>query len=86
MFNKAVDKEDVVHTYSGILLSRLCNPIDYSPPGSMEFSRNSPGKNTGVGCHLVLQGILRTQGLNLGLLHCSQILYHLSHQGSPITP
>ena len=44
---------------------------------------NSPGKNTGVGCNFVLQEIFPTQGLNSGLLHCRQILYHLSHQGSP---
>ena len=37
---------------------------------------------TGVGCHALLQGIVPTQGSNLGLLHCRQILYHLSHQGS----
>ena len=41
------------------------------------------GKNTGVGCHFLLQEIFLTQGSNLGLLHCRQILYHLSHQGSP---
>ena len=29
------------------------------------------------------RGIFPTQGSNLGLLHCRQILYHLSHQGSP---
>ena len=40
---------------------------------------NSPGKNTGVGCHSCLQGIFLTRGLNLGLLHCRQILYHLRH-------
>ena len=45
--------------------------------------RNSPGKNTGVGCHCLLQGIIPTQELNPGLLYCRQILYHLSHQGSP---
>ena len=45
---------------------------------------DSPGKNTGVGCHALLQGILPTQGSNWGLLHCRQILYCLSHQGSPI--
>ena len=44
---------------------------------------NSPGKNTGVGCHSLLQGIFPTQGSNLGVLHCRQILYYLSHQGSP---
>ena len=44
---------------------------------------NSPGQNTGVGSHFLLQGIFPIQGLNPGLLHCRQILYHLSHQGSP---
>ena len=37
---------------------------------------DSPGKNTGVGCHFLLQGIFPTQGLNLHLLHCRWILYH----------
>ena len=44
---------------------------------------NSPGQNTGVGGLSLLQGILPTQGLNPGLLHCRQILYQLSHKGSP---
>ena len=42
-----------------------------------------PGKNTGLGCHFLLQGIFPTQGSNLGLLHCRWILYCLSPQGSP---
>ena len=42
---------------------------------------NSPGKNIGVSSHFLLQGIFLTQGLNLGLTHCRQILYQLSHQG-----
>ena len=33
-------------------------------------------------CHVLLQGMFLNQGLNLGLLHCRRILYHLSHQGS----
>ena len=41
-----------------------------------------PGKNTGMGCHFLLQGIFPTQGWNLGLPHCRQTVYHLSHQGS----
>ena len=45
--------------------------------------RESPGKNTGVGCHALLQGSFPTQVSNPGLLHCRQILYHLSHQGRP---
>ena len=44
---------------------------------------NSPGKNTGVGSCSLLQGIFLSQGLNPGLPHCRQILYQLSHQGSP---
>ena len=45
---------------------------------------NSPGNNTRVASLFLLQGIFLTQGSNLGLLHCRQSLYHLSHQGSPI--
>ena len=41
---------------------------------------DSPGKNTGVGSHVLLQGIFPTRALNPGPLHC--ILYRLSHQGS----
>ena len=43
---------------------------------------DSPGKNTGVGCHSLLQGIFPTQRSNLSLLNYRQILYHLSHQES----
>ena len=42
---------------------------------------DSPSKNTGVGCHFLLQRIFLTQGLNPGLPQCRQTLYHLSHQG-----
>ena len=44
---------------------------------------NSPGQNNGVGSLSLLQGIFLTQGLNPGLPHCRQILYQLSHTGSP---
>ena len=44
---------------------------------------NSPSKNTGVGSHSLFQGIFSTQGLTLGPLQCGQIIYYLSHQGSP---
>ena len=44
---------------------------------------NSPGQNTGVGSHSLPQGIFPAQGSNPGLLHWRQILYQLSHQGSP---
>ena len=45
---------------------------------------NSPGQNTGVGSLSLLQGIFLIQELNQGLLHCRQILYQLSYQGSPM--
>ena len=56
----------------------LCDPIDGSPPGSCPW--DSPGKNTGVGCHFLLQGIFPIQGSNPGLSQCRQSLYHL-HSG-----
>ena len=43
---------------------------------------DTPGKNTGVGCLFLLQGIFLTQGSSPCLLHRRQILYHLSHQGN----
>ena len=51
----------------GLQPARLLCPWDF------------PGKNTGGGCFL-LQRIFPTQGSNLGLLHCTQFLYQLSHQ------
>ena len=53
--------------------------VAHQAPLSTEFS----GKNTGVGCHALLQGIFPTQGSNPGLQYCRWILCHLSHQGSP---
>ena len=60
----------------------LCHPMCCSP--RLPHSRDFPGKNTGVDFHFLLQGIFLTQGLNLGLLHCRQTLYCVSHQGSPV--
>ena len=45
----------------------LCDPVDCSPPGSSVHG-DSPGKNSGVGCNALLQGIFPTQGLNPDLL------------------
>ena len=60
----------------------LCDPTACSPPGSSAHG-GSPGENTAVGCHSLLQGIFPTQGSNPGLLHCRWILCRLSHQGIP---
>ena len=62
----------------------LCDPMDCSLPGSSVLG-DSPGKNTGVGCHALLQGIFPTQGLNSALPYCRWILYWLSHQGLLLT-
>ena len=62
-----------------VLVTQLC-PI-LCDPTRLLCPWASPGKNTGVGCHSLLQGIFPTQGSNPGLLHCSQMLYCLNHQG-----
>ena len=69
-------------------LTHLDNKYTYKQcvfkyPTRLLCPRDFPGKNTGVGCHPLLQGIFPTEGLNLGLLHCRWILHHLNHQGSP---
>ena len=52
-------------------------------PHGLYSSWNSPGHNPGVGSLSLLQGIFLPQGSNPGLPRCRQILYQLSHQGSP---
>ena len=52
----------------------------WTVPARLLCPWNSPGENSGVGSRSLLQGILPTCSLNLGLLHCWQILYHLSYQ------
>ena len=71
--------ENVTHS----AVSSSLQLVDGSPPGPRFLCPwNSPGKNTAVGCHSLFQGIFPTQGLNLGLLPCRQILYRLSYEGS----
>ena len=60
----------------------LCDPMNCSLP-AFSVHGDSPGKNTRVGHHALLQGIFPTQGSNPGLLHCRRIVYPLSQQGSP---
>ena len=60
----------------------LCSLMDCNLPGSSVHG-DFPGKNSGMGCHALLQEIFPTQGSNPGLLGCRWILYSLSHQGSP---
>ena len=63
--------------------------MDCSPPDPSAM--DSPGKNTGVGCYALLQGIFLTQGSNRCLLHLLHwqeagggVIYHERHLGSPI--
>ena len=61
----------------------LCDPMDHSPLGSSVHDPDFPGKNTGVGSHSLLQRGSSQPRDQTRLLLCRQILYHLSHQGSP---
>ena len=65
------------------LYTLVFQSIIVSNNSDLIFYQNSPSKNTEVGTHSLLWGIFLTQGLNLGLLHCRQILYSQSHQGHP---
>ena len=60
----------------------LCDPIDCSLPGSFVHGVLQARTLEWVS-HSLFQGIFLTQGSNVGLLHCRQILYHLSYQGNP---
>ena len=60
----------------------LCDPMDWSPPGSSVHGILQARILEWVAIPFS-RGIFLTQGLSLGLLHCRQILYHLIHQGSP---
>ena len=61
----------------------LWDPLDCSLPASSVHGISSL-RITGVSCHFLLQGIFLTKELNLGLLHCRRILYHMSHLGRGI--
>ena len=72
----------ICESMSGVSQSVMSDSL---PPHGLQPARllcpwDSPGKDTGEGCHALLQGIFPNQGSNLGLLHRRQILYHLSHQ------
>ena len=57
---------------------------DSLQPHGLYSPCNSPGQNTEMGSFSLLQEIFPTQESNQGLLHCRQILYQLSYQGSPL--
>ena len=71
----------LVHAKSLQSCLTLCDSMDYRLLGSSVHG-DSPGKNTGGGCHALLQGIFPTQGLNPHLLH----LLHWYVGSLPLTP
>ena len=70
-----------------VLVTKSCPTLYYHglQPAGLFCPWNSTVKNTGMGYHSLLQGIFPTQWSNSGLLHCRQILYLLSHQGSLVS-
>ena len=94
LFSHFIGKQKVVQVCDLFILCAMlflvtqscltpCDPMDCSPPRS-SVHQDSPGKNTEVGCHALLQGIFPTQGSNPDLLHCRWIFYCLNHHRSPI--
>ena len=69
------------HSNASVQVLPLATP--WVQPTRLLCSWTSPGKNTAVGRHFLLQGIFPTQGSNSSLLCCRQILYCLSHQVRP---
>ena len=68
-----------------VLVAQSCLTL---PPHGLWHTRllypwDSPGKNTGVVCYSLLQGIFPTRESNPGFLNCRQILYHLSYREDP---
>ena len=73
-------KINTPHVWSEVKLKSLSHVWLFATPWT---PWNSPSQNTGVGSHSLLKGIFQTQGSDLNLLHCRQILHHLNNQGSP---
>ena len=72
---------DLVNSiYESVSCSVTCDPLQTHglQPSRLLCPWNSPCKNTGVGCHFLLQGICPIQGSNPHLSHCRQILKPLA--------
>ena len=65
-----------------VLVAQLCPTLvtPWTVARQVSLSMGFSSKNTGVDCHSFLQRNFPTQGTNLGLLHCRQVLYHLSYR------
>ena len=91
IYDKNSSEKGIKATYLNIIKA-ICDKsesetpsvvFDSLQPHGLYSSWNSPGQNTGMGSLSLLQGIFPNPGLNPGLPHCRQILYQLSHKGSP---
>ena len=74
-------KVKVSQSFPKVKVSQSCPTLR---PHVLYSPWNSPGENTGVGSLSLFQRIFPTQGSNPSLSHCGQILYPLSHKGSPV--
>ena len=88
MLNVIINKSLSIILKSKVKVKMSVVPDSLRPHG-LQSSRllcpwNSPGNNNRMGSHSLLQRIFPTQGLKLGLPHCRQVLYHLSHQFSSV--
>ena len=72
-------KDRVIFISSNLVRSDSLQPYGLQPFRIL-CPWDFPGKSTGVDCDFILQGIFSTQGSNLDLLHCRQILYLMSHE------
>ena len=76
-------REEGTHVHLWLIhLNVWQKPPQYCKVTSFQLKKQKQNKNTRVGSYSLLQAIFPIQRLNLGLLHCRQILYHQSHQGS----
>ena len=64
-------------------MSESCDPMNCSLPGSSINGNDSPDKNTGVGCHFLIQGIFLTRRSNPRIQHCKQISLLNEPPGKP---
>ena len=89
LFQQKVKGRGVAPTYKSESVS--CSVVSDSLrphgllPARLLWPWDSSGKNTGVGCHSLLQGVFWAEGSNPGLLYWRQILYSLRHRGAPLT-
>ena len=95
-FTAWATREILTYNYNLLILFRRLSSVQFSrsvlpdslwpqglKPARLICPWNSPGKNSRLGSHSLLHEIFPTQGSNPCLLHCRQVLYHPSHQGSP---